>query len=137
MLDTDYVLGLVDGEGCFAVHLNRSPLRRARVEPHFCLKLKAEDRELLDEVRNFFGCGKVYIQRDKRPNHSLCYRFEVNNWDELWNIIVPFFVQHPLHSPSKRRDFEVFRQIMLLIQEDKHLSDEGLQAMSELKARMH
>lgn len=26
VLDTDYVLGLVDGEGCFAVHLNRSPV---------------------------------------------------------------------------------------------------------------
>lgn len=97
-------------------------LRRARVEPHFCLKLKAEDKDLLDALRNFFGWGKVYIQRDKRPNHSLCYRFEVNNRDELWNIIVPFFEQHPLHSPSKRRDFELFRQIMLLIREDRHLN---------------
>ena len=137
MLDADYVLGLVDGEGCFAVHLNRSPLRRARVEPHFCLKLKAEDKALLDELYDFFGCGKVYIQRDHRPNHSLCYRFEVNNRDDLWAKIVPFFEQHPLRSPSKRRDFEFFRQIMALIREDRHLTNEGLELMAQLKAKMH
>ena len=71
MLTADYVVGLVDGEGSFAVHFNQSQRRRAKVEPRFCLKLRAEDRVVLDELCEFFGCGRVYIQPDRRPNHSL------------------------------------------------------------------
>ena len=137
MLSADYVIGLVDGEGCFAVHLNRSPLRRARCEPHFCLKLKAEDKHILDELRNFFGCGKIYIQRDARPNHSLCNRFEVNNRIDLWRNVIPFFEKTPLRSPSKQRDFELFKQIMEIIQKNEHLVEEGYQRIVDLKTRMH
>lgn len=73
MLNNDYIVGLVDGEGSFTFHLNTNPTRRNRVEPRFYLKLRAEDKTLLDSLKNFFQCGQVYIQRDSRPNHSLCY----------------------------------------------------------------
>jgi hypothetical protein len=137
MLTADYVLGLVDGEGSFAVHFNTSQRRRAKVEPRFCLKLRAEDRILLEELREFFGCGRVYIQRDRRPNHSLCYRFEVNNRQELFEKIIPFFDQHPPRSPSKQRDFGFFRQVLCLVRQDAHFSDSGLESMRQLAAQMH
>jgi LAGLIDADG endonuclease len=137
MLTADYVVGLVDGEGSFAVHFNDSQRRRAKVEPRFCLKLKADDRCLLDELREFFGCGKVYIQRDRRPNHSLCFRFEVSNRQELFEKVIPFFEQHPLRFPSKRRDFGLFRQIMALLAQEAHLTIEGLEEMRQLADQMH
>jgi len=137
MLTADYVIGLVDGEGSFAVHLNRSQRRRAKVEPRFCLKLIAEDLCLLEQLREFFGCGKVYIQRDRRPNHRLCYRFEVNNRRDLIENIVPFFQQHSLRSPSKKRDFDLFQQIMTCIEQDSHLTTEGLETIQHLAAQMH
>jgi hypothetical protein len=137
MLTADYVVGLVDGEGCFAVHFNRSQRRRAKVEPRFCLKLKADDRPLLIALSEFFECGKIYIQRDRRPNHSLCYRFEVSNRKELSERVVPFFQQHPLRSPSKQRDFALFQQVLVLLQQDAHQSAGGLEAMERLAAQMH
>ena len=82
MLDKQYVLGLVDGEGSFNVRVN-STGKRAKVELKFSLKLRHQDKEILDELQRFFECGKVYIQRDKRENHSLCYRFEVQNKKEI------------------------------------------------------
>jgi hypothetical protein len=137
MLTADYVLGLVDGEGSFAVHFNQSQRRRAKVEPRFCLKLRAEDRILLDELREFFECGQIYIQRDRRPNHNLCYRFEVSNRRELFEKIIPFFEQHPPRSPSKQRDFALFRQVLTLVRQDAHLSEDGLESMRQLAAQMH
>jgi hypothetical protein len=137
MLTADYLLGLVDGEGSFAVHFNQSQRRRAKVEPRFCLKLKAADRILLDELRDFFGCGKVYIQRDCRPNHSLCYRFEVSNRQELLEKVIPFFRQHQLRSPSKIRDFALFERVLTLVQDQAHQTDEGLESMRQLAAQMH
>jgi hypothetical protein len=137
MLTADYVVGLVDGEGSFAVHFNQSCRRRAKVEPRFCLKLQAADKILLDQLKDFFGCGKVYIQRDRRPNHSLCFRYEVSNRTELLEKVIPFFQQHPLRSPSKRRDFALFQQVLSLIQAGDHLTDEGLERMKQLAAEMH
>jgi hypothetical protein len=137
MLTADYVVGLVDGEGCFAVHFNRSQRRRAKVEPRFCLKLRAEDRVLLDELQAFFGCGRIYVQRDHRPNHSLCYRFEVSNRRELFEKVIPFFEQCPPRSPSKQRDFALFRQVLTLVRQDAHHSDHGLESLRQLAAQMH
>ncbi len=137
MLTADYVVGLVDGEGSFAVHFNQSQRRRAKVEPRFCLKLKADDRVILDELRGFFQCGKVYIQRDQRPKHSLCYRFEVSNRQDLLEKVVPFFEQNPLRCPSKKRDFMLFRQIMTCVREEAHRTNEGLEMMRQLAAKMH
>jgi len=137
MLTADYVVGLVDGEGSFAVHFNDSQRRRAKVEPRFCLKLRADDRCLLDELCEFFGCGKVYIQRDRRPNHSLCFRFEVSNRRMLLEKVIPFFEQHPLRSRSKKRDFDLFHQVLALIAQDAHRTNAGLETMQQLAAKMH
>ena len=117
MLEKEYVLGLVDGEGCFNVRVNRQR-RRARVELKFSLKLRHQDKEVLDELQRFFGCGKVYIQNDKRANHSLCYRFEVQNKKEIIEKIIPFFEQNCPKLPSRKRDFELFKQIAELAKND-------------------
>jgi hypothetical protein len=137
MLSADYVVGLVDGEGSFPVHLNASDRRRAKVEPRFCLKLKAMDKPVLDALQEFFGCGKVYIQRDRRPNHSLCYRFEVSNRQDLIEKVIPFFEQYPLQAPSKQRDFALFCQVLAHIQQETHRTDDGLESIRQLVAQMH
>jgi hypothetical protein len=89
MLCNEYVVGLVDGEGSFNVRVNQNN-RRAKVELKFSLKLRHQDKEMLEELQKFFDCGNVYIQRDKRENHSLCYRFEVQNKKEIIEKIIPF-----------------------------------------------
>jgi len=137
MLTADYVVGLVDGEGSFAIHLNRSQRRRAKVEPRFCLKLRAVDRAILDALQDFFGCGKVYIQRDRRPNHSLCFRFEVSNRLELREKVIPFFQQHPPKFLSKQRDFALFESVMELLARGEHLTTEGLEKIEQLASQMH
>lgn len=137
MLSDDYVIGLTDGEGSFTVYLNTSKRRRAKVEPRFYLKLKADDKSLLDKLVGFFRCGKVYIQRDKRPRHRLCYRFEVSNRKDLMEKIIPFFQNHSLRSPTKRADFRLFSQAMEIIKKNKHLTPEGYKEIKALIAMMH
>ena len=132
MLEKEYVLGLVDGEGSFNVRVNRQR-RREKVELKFSLKLRHQDKEVLDELQKFFGCGKVYIQRDKRANHTLCYRFEVQNKKEIIEKIIPFFEQNCPKLPSRKRDFELFKQIAELSQYDS--VDFG--KIEQLKKQMH
>tara|TARA_Y100000310_G_C20462942_1_gene706224 strand:+ start:415 stop:918 length:504 start_codon:yes stop_codon:yes gene_type:complete len=132
MLESNYVLGLVDGEGSFNVRVNRQN-RRAKVELKFSLKLRHQDKPVLDQLQNFFDCGKVYIQRDRRVNHSLCYRFEVQNKKEIIDKIIPFFDQHKPRLPSRFRDFELFKKITELSQRDPV----DLDKIEQLKRKMH
>lgn len=132
VLDKNYVLGLVDGEGSFNVRVNENN-RRAKVELKFSLKLRHQDKEILDELQKFFGCGKVYIQRDKRPKHSLCYRFEVQNKKEIFEKIIPFFEENLPKIQSRKRDFELFKKIAELSQKN-NIDFEKIQI---LKEQMH
>ena len=141
-LTPEYVVGLVDGEGSFTVYV-RNPKattlrsRRVVVEPKFYLKLIERDKEVLEALRDFFGCGSVYFQKDTRPNHQHCYRFEVYRWDDLTNIIIPFFKKHPPRIASKKHDFEVFVQMMSLLNSGTHKTEKGLCRLFDLKQRMH
>ena len=132
MLDKNYVLGLVDGEGSFNVRID-DKRRRAKIDIRFSLKLRHQDKEILHELQEFFGCGKIYIQRDKRENHSLCYRYEVHNKKEIMEKIIPFFEQNSPKIQSRKRDFELFKKIVELSQND--ILD--LKQIQSLKEQMH
>jgi hypothetical protein len=141
-LSKDYVVGLVDGEGSFTAfvrNLNQSTerIRRTRIEPRFYVKLIEEDKAILYGLKDFFGCGRVYFQKDYRENHKDCYRFEVFNRDELEKVIIPFFRKDPPRFPSKYKDFKIFCELMAKIQRGEHLTDSGLRSIFELKQLMH
>jgi hypothetical protein len=140
MLTADYVVGLVDGEGSFNVHVwtpKASSKRRALVELRFYLKLVNKDRSLLKKLHKFFKCGKIYRQNDYRPNHQHCSRFEVFNRSELEEKIVPFFMANPLQSITKKKDFGLFAKILKMVMQKKHLTETGLQRIQALKDQMH
>ena len=59
MLNFDYIVGLVDGEGSFTAYVRLPELkkeveRRAKAEPRFYLKLIEKDKEILYELKKFF-----------------------------------------------------------------------------------
>lgn len=142
-LSPDYVVGLVDGEGIFTVYVRNPDIeektvtRRVVVEPKFYLKLIERDKDILYALRDFFGVGSVYFQKDNRPNHQHCYRYEVFRWEELQTIIIPFFKQNKLKFSSKRHDFEVFCSMMRLLKKGTHKTDTGLRELFKLKQQMH
>lgn len=133
MLNKDYIVGLVDGEGSFYVRLNKDKRRRNKVELKFSLKLRHQDKEILELLKSFFDCGNIYIQRDKRPKHALCYRFEVNKREDIINKIIPFFETNPPRIQSRLKDFELFKQIADSLQKETI----DLEKIQDLKEQMH
>ena len=138
-INPNYIVGLVDGEGSFTVYvnLNKDKSRRVRVEPKFYVKLIEEDKDILYRLQKFFGVGSVYFQKDTRPNHKNCYRYEVYNRDELNRVIIPFFTKNHLKFASKKEDFKIFCKLMKMINKEEHLNDMGLKKMFLLKQKMH
>ena len=67
MLNPNYIVGLVDGEGGFTVYVkdsnsSKEVKRRTRVEPRFYIKFVEKDKDILYALKEFFGCGNVYFQ---------------------------------------------------------------------------
>ncbi|MBI5005221.1 MAG: LAGLIDADG family homing endonuclease [Candidatus Lloydbacteria bacterium] len=141
-LSPDYIVGLVDGEGSFTVYVKnidreKGAKRRVRVEPKFYVKLIEKDKHILYSLQQFFGCGSVYFQKDTRPNHQHCYRYEVYNRDDINRVIIPFFQKHTLKFSSKKNDFRIFCKIMRMVNNEEHLKKSGLKKMFAFKQTMH
>ena len=133
MLNSEYIIGLVDGEGSFYIRVNEDPKRRNKIEFKFSVKLRHQDKEILDNLKQFFGCGNVYLQKDPRPNHTDCYRFEVNKKEDILTKIIPFFEKNPPKIQSRKRDFDLFKQISELSQQN--ILDR--EKIKSLKQEMH
>ena len=145
MLSPNYVVGLTDGEGSFTVYLHpprkigRYTTKHYRAECHYYIKLREDELPLLKEVKRFFNCGNIYLQKDKRPNHRNCYRFEISSYQKIKEIVIPFFQEHPLHSTGRKKDFNLFCKIFQIVgnKNKESLTKEGLERIRKLKLRMH
>ena len=95
MLSADYIVGLTDGEGSFSVFLNPPNKKHGsvhyRVQCRYYIKMREDDLPLLKKVQKFWGCGKNYFQKKYKKNQSDNYRFEIFNYQQLKDIVVPFF----------------------------------------------
>lgn len=138
LISPDYVVGLVDGEGCFYVLL-RPPARAhktRRVELHLHIKMKMEDKPILQKIKQFFDCGGVYYQAERRSNHTPCYRYTVTSLRDHLKIIIPFFKKYPLLS-SKRKDFLRFCEITQMVVRKDHLTEKGFKKIVQIKQEMN
>lgn len=131
-LEAQWVVGFVDGEGCFFVGINPHPEMKTgyQVLPEFVVVQHERDVQLLYALKEFFGCGVV------RRNHAdrMCYR--VRNVEHLRQRIIPFFEKHPLKS-KKRLDYIKFRRVLLMMERGEHLTAEGIEKIRKIAATMN
>ena len=131
-LDAGWVVGFVDGEGCFHVGISVHPEMTAGVQvlPEFTVVQHERDAQVLFALKAYFGCGVV------RPNHGDRMAYRVRGVKHLLERIVPFFVKHPLKT-KKNIDFLKFRDVLLLIEAGNHLSSEGVEAIRSIARQMN
>ena len=134
----EYIVGLTDGEGCFYVNIRppQSKTGRPWIETHFYLKVRIDDLPMLEAVKDALGCGAVYFQRENRPNHTQCCRYEINSRKNIRENVIPFFTRHPLLS-VKQNDFRLFATISQMIDREEHLTPSGFAKIRQLKGQMN
>lgn len=131
---SNWVVGFVDGEGCFSISVfkNKTSKSGFQVMPEFVVTQGAKSLNVLEEIKDFFGCGSIYVNRRYDNHKENIYRYCVRSLKDIEKIIIPFFKQNQLRT-SKKDDFELFCKVMDLILERKHLTEEGLQLIRDLK----
>jgi LAGLIDADG endonuclease len=133
LTDIGWIVGFVDGEGCFSSPIYRCGKMKLRwqVRPEFAVAQGASSRDVLEGLIRFFGCGKVY-RNSRHDNHREdMYRYCVQRFGDLWDVIVPFFRENPLRT-SKRENFEKFAWIIELMDLRRHLSVPGIMEIAEI-----
>jgi len=131
-LDAQWIVGFVDGEGCFHVGISAHRDMRAGVQvlPEFTVVQHKRDVRVLHALKAHFGCGVV------RVNHGDRMAFRVRGIEHLLERVVPFFMEHPLKT-SKNVDFLKFRDVLLEMERGQHLTDEGLQKIRGIAKQMN
>ena len=86
--------------------------------------------------KNFFRCGAVYFQKEKRKNHSPCYRFEINSHKDIQEVLIPFFDKHSLRS-KKKKNYLIFRKIAMIIRDGNYKEGVMLEKILKLKSQMN
>lgn len=133
-LNNDWIVGFVDGEGCFYVGINRSEAVAVgyQVLPEFRIVQHKRDIKLLYAIRSFFGCGLVVPNKSKDGD---VFEYRVRGHTALSRFIVPFFEMNTLHT-AKKFNFLIFRDVVHKMSEGRHLTVEGLEEIRKLKGRM-
>ena len=131
-LDPEWITGFVDGEGRFHVAVNANADMKCgyQVLPEFTVVQHERDAQVLHALKAHFGCGVV------RTNHGDRMAYRVRSAEHLLERIVPFFVKYPLKT-RKRVDFEKFRDVLAMMREGVHLTDEGVDRIRAVAATMN
>ena len=99
-LTSDYIVGLVDGEGYFSVS---AVIDRSRgwnchnVKMVFGIDLNVIDGKILYDIKDWFGCGNISLKKEKREriNHTRCNSFFVYYGIKTWLYFPNYFQTSP------------------------------------------
>ena len=133
-----WVVGFVDGEGCFSIAIQRCRVVKLgwQVFPEFVVTQGAKSISALQALQQFFGCGRIFVNRRHDNHKENLYRYCVRSVADLRQKIVPFFRENALRT-AKRESFEVFVQVLELMKQRRHLSKEGLQEIAGLAKQIN
>lgn len=135
-----WIVGFVDGEGCFSVSILKNPKAKLKlgwqVFCEFVVTQGAKSEKSLLDIKNFFGCGYIVHNKRKDNHHEDLLKYCVRSIDEIQKIIIPFFEKHHLRT-AKKNDFEVFKIIVQKVVLKEHLTKDGLYEIADLISTMN
>ena len=134
-LDPNWVVGFVDGEGCFSVSVHRNLNARRtggwQLHPVFHVYQHQDHRGVLEELVMFFGTGRL---RPKGPQSSVL-TYAVDSLVEIEAAVLPFFECHPLRV--KEADFQRFAAIVRGMRRKEHLEPAGFERLVRVAYSMN
>jgi hypothetical protein len=128
-----YITGFIDGEGCFSVSFSQRKKMNLGVEvrPSFSVSQNKRNLSVLKSMHTYFKCGSIRYSRNDEN-----YKYETRNVDEIIKHIIPHFERHPLKT-TKEKDFEVFKEICMLIKSNHHRNSDGITKIINLAYTMN
>lgn len=138
LITTGWVVGFVDGEGCFSISFIKNPTTKSGYQtfPEFVVTQGESSLESLKMLKKFFGCGKIFVNRRYDNHKENLYRYCVRSIKDLNEKIIPFFRKYHLKT-DKKSDFEKFSKILKMMYVKEHLSETGHRVIKKMVSRMN
>lgn len=133
-----YIVGLVDGEGCFAVTISRHKTKKLGYDARliFEIEMRADDRGILERLQATWDCGLIFDLQYHRYGWKPHVKYAVKSHRDIVKTVIPFFKKYPLQA-KKRKDFVDFCRAAEVISQKRHLTREGLDELREIRQFMN
>jgi LAGLIDADG endonuclease len=139
-----WVVGFVDGEGCFSIGVVRQQDRAGRrgyrigyqVAHEFAVTQGAQSVTALERIREFFGVGQIVANRRYDDHREHLYRYVARRRRDLIETVIPFFRQHPMLT-TKQDNFVKFAKCVELVDAGRHVTPSGLIEILEIAQTMN
>lgn len=87
ILDPYWISGFVSGEGNFDVRIPSTNSKLGyRVQLRFIITQHGRDIKLMENIVEYFGCGKIYSYNGKSA-----ISLSIVDFSDITNVIIPFF----------------------------------------------
>ena len=113
-LANSLVTKMIDENGCLSLiyrrdrHLDRGGRRiYFYFRPHFAITMKEDKRDLLSQIQQTLGCGKITSSKGQ-------VRLDVFSADEAKGI-VSLLNKHSFASPTRQREFDLWKEAVEII----------------------
>ncbi len=140
LLDPSYIVGFVDGEGCFSVTCSQRDDCKTgyEIKAAFEMEVVIDDYPIMKRIhRALDKPGQLYSFDFKRyPKWKPHCKIKVSNIKDITEKVIPFFKAHPLQS-KKAKSFKIFCKIVKMIQEKKHLQRSYAKKIVKLRNTMN
>jgi len=150
MLSKDYILGFVEGEGCFSILIQKYIDRRSRqgkwvakkknpylfrLSPTFRITNVEANLPLLEEFKSSFECGSIYSQNRSSNRLSSVSYFYTKSLAEALKIRGYFSTL--TFKTTKGKDFALWCKCLKLFVQKRHLTKEGILEICSIRDQMN
>jgi len=129
------VAGFTSGDGSFHIKTSKSATTKlgTRVQLRFSVGLDIREKLLITDLVKFFNLQDFdkYIYTTENA-----VNFQITNFTDIMNIIIPFFEQYPIEG-IKKLDYVDFKTVGDLMLNKEHLTQSGLDKIIKIQSNMN
>ena len=126
-----FLAGLIEGEGSLCISLKQHPTAKFGyyIDPEFFIYQYKSARELLDRAMAFFGTGCIV---EKSGNEDVLV-YKILSRRSIVEKVIPFYEKYMRYgSEIKHRNFLMFKEVTLALENKAHKTLEGILRLVEL-----
>lgn len=130
----NWILGFTEGEGCFIINKQKSQNTanlKFSVWLELAITLHSRDKALLEQIRVYLSCGKVYSKSDQKY-----FAYRIARFDDIFTKVIPFFQKYPLIG-DKNKNFKDWCLAADLLKKKEHFTEAGIAKIISLKENMN
>jgi len=132
-LNVSYVAGFFDGEGCFSIRIKKSNAYRLGVQLYPIIAIGNYDKGIIFSLKEFLGAGHVRCERVGRNKDKTLWLLMIENVEDCKRVAEVLDGK----LIAKKRDLHLFRDALQIFEDRRHLTPEGLSAITEIVNKLH